>query len=607
MKKRNVKMLAVLATAAMVTGLTACGGGQTSTATTAAATTAAASETVGTETAAPTEAVSTEPKIFHYAQSQAAGSASQLVDSTDSTSEITKMITGKLYAVLPEDGKAVLSPLLADGKPVDVNGDGKTWNIKISENAMFENGEKITADTFMYTLEKALDPKLVLAKAGTVADNYIQILNATEYYTQGSTGEAVAWEDVGVKKVDDMTIQITTKTAVNETLVMRHFSSAHTAPIYEPLFEECLSEDGTTTTWGTSADTIISSGPFKLTNWVVGSVREFEKNENYIREDLVKLDGMVQHIVEDNSTQVQMFEAGELDYLALGSDALEKYGDDPRIETYPTRYPWCLEFCTTNTEEPIIANENFRLALYYGLNREELAKIAGEEPATGVIGLRATTDTEGTTFRTVADEAGYLPENNGYDPELAKEYFDKALEEEGMSSVDITLLCISGNSSHTFISEYMQESYANLFGTDRFKMTIDAQPSAQCSELRKSWGTNPNAYEIVLSNWNLAAGDYDPISALKPYTTTYKARNSAYGYEELENMYAEAQSDENRLNQDKRNELALEMEKYMIEHAVVVPTIYNISHAMLADEVVTALDGYDIDLGWGFAYADLLQ
>jgi len=605
MRKRNTKMLAAMLSASMVMGLAACGGGQTAK---EAATTAANKEAVSTETtASQTEAVSTEPKIFHYTESQAAASATTLIDATDSTSELAKMIGVGLYGVLPIDGKAALSPVLADGKPMDVNGDGKTWNIKINENAKFENGEKITADTYMYTLKMALDPKLVLAKAGSVASNYIDIENATEYYTQGSTGTAVAWEDVGVKKVDDMTIQIITKTPVNETLVMRHFSGSRTAPIYEPLFEECLSEDGTTTTYGTSAETIISTGPFKLTNWVVGSVREFEKNENFIRADLVELDGMVQHIVEDKNTQVQMFEAGDLDYVTLGNDALEKYGDDPRIETYPTRYPYCLEFCTTNTEEPIVANENFRLALYYGLNREELAKISGEQAATGVIGLRSVADTDGTTFRTLADEAGYLPENNGYDPELAIEYFEKALEEEGMSSVDITLLCISGNEAHTFISEYMQESYANLFGTDRFKMTIDAQPSAQASELRKSWKTNPNAYEIVLGNWNLGAGDYDPISALKPYTTTYSARNSAYGYEALETLYAEADSEENKLNQDKRNELAMEMEKYIIEHAVVVPTVYNISYCIVGDDVELALGAWDGDLGWGWAYNDLIQ
>ena len=161
--------------------------------------------------------------------------------------------------------------------------------------------------------------------------------------------------------------------------------------------------------------------------------------------------------------------------------------------------------------------------------------------------------------------------------------------------------------AHTYISEYMQESYANLFGKDRFKMTIDAQPSAQASELRKSWGTNPNAYEVVLGSWNLASTDYDPVTAFKTYTTTYKSRNSAYGYETVEALYAEADTDENKLNQEKRNELALELEKYMIEHAIVVPTVYNISYCIVGDDVELVLGAWDGDLGWCWQYNDMAQ
>ena len=38
--------------------------------------------------------------------------------------------------------------------------------------------------------------------------HYCEILNATAYYTQASTGVAVAWEDVGLKKIDDLTLEI---------------------------------------------------------------------------------------------------------------------------------------------------------------------------------------------------------------------------------------------------------------------------------------------------------------------------------------------------------------------------------------------------------------
>ena len=49
----------------------------------------------------------------------------------------------------------------------------------------------------------------------------------------------------------------------------------------------------------------------------------------------------------------------------------------------------------------------------------------------------------------------------------------------------------------------------------------------------------------------------------------------------------------------------MEMEKYILEHAVVVPTINNVSYAIVSDAVEIALGGYDATLGWGFDFCDL--
>ena len=70
-----------------------------------------------------------------------------MLSQVESEANLQSLITGKLYQFLPVDGKSVLSPVLAAEQPVDVNGDGKTWNIKMNPNAKWENGEAITAET----------------------------------------------------------------------------------------------------------------------------------------------------------------------------------------------------------------------------------------------------------------------------------------------------------------------------------------------------------------------------------------------------------------------------------------------------------------------------
>jgi len=549
--------------------------------------------------------VNTEPKILKMAEGQAPANAWGPASNTTASMSIQRYISGTLYTDLPVDGKVSLAPLLAAAEPVDVNGDGKTWNIAISPNAKWENGEAITADTFMYTFKTVLDPKLLLSNGANLGKNMVTVVNASEYYSQAGSDKTVAWEDVGFKKVDEMTIQLILANPATPTQVMRQFSLLNSTPVYQPLFEQCLSADGASTTYGSTKDTIISSGAFKFTNAVEGSIYEFAKNENFVRADLIKLDGATVSIIEDKGTQLQMFEQGELDYIELDAAGQDKFGDDPRVSTVPARQTFSIEYNSNNTENPIVSNENFRLALYYGTDRAQLSKLTRKLPAVGVLSPYYLAATDGTTFRELAADAGYEPKDYGYDPELAKQYFEKALQESGQSSIELTMLCNS-DANHETHCEFLQESWTNLFGADKFKMNIDAQPSAQTSALRKaSWKDNYNSYEMVFTGWSFSTADYDPIIALKAYTNTYASRNAAYEFDVLNDLYND--SFNYTLDQNKRNELAMEMEEYIIDHAIVIPLTYNITSCVYSDRVQPPVGQYVTGIGWGWHYADITE
>lgn len=596
------RVLSLLLVFVMIMSIAACSGNGNNVNVTSQPTTGSNTKEVPVET---TKAAS-EPKILRLAEIGAASSASTLVSTQSTDSTIQMYIHAHLYSYLPVGNKAVLKPDLAASEPVDVNGDGKTWNISIDPNAKWDNGDPINADTFIYTFKMALDPKLLFPKGLTVGKNLITIANAEAYYTQASTGVSVSWEDVGIKKIDDLTIQITITNVVSSYIVMQHFSNSATVPVYEPLFEQCLSSDRTTTTYGSTADKIACSGPFKLTKWQVGALREYIKNENYLHADLINFDGINQRVVEDNNTALQLFETGETDYTPLDANAMKKYGDDPRVMTIPSRYVRHIEYCFTNTENPIIGNENFRLALYYATNRTAIAKLSGDKPGTGVLQLPVA-KSDGTTFRELADKAGYLPKGDAYDPELARKYFDKALEEEGLDKVKVSIIYNNSVADYDYIVEYIQEDWANIFGTNRFELVLDGRPSAQASEQIKSCLTNPNAYELCLTSWTIADGDYDPVAAMVVFTTSKSNRNAPYNDPVLESLFAEANNGGNRLNMDKRNELAMEMEKHIIEHGMVNPILYDVSYGMISDRVILALDGFDISMGFGWTFADIAE
>ncbi|MBE6962722.1 MAG: hypothetical protein E7445_09770 [Ruminococcaceae bacterium] len=548
-----------------------------------------------------------EPKILKLAVDDSASNAHPIISSTGSDGGIQGKICEQLYGTIPVNGKGSLVPVLAAGDPVDVNGDGTVWNIAISPDAKWENGESMNADTFIYSFQKFLDPKLLFASGATFATNYIEILNGKAYVTQAATGVPVAWEEVGIKKVDEMTIQIITAAPYTVDLVKRHFSQSYTTPFYQPLFDQCLSADGTTTTYGSSLDKLISCGPFKLTNWTVGAIREYVKNEYYVRADLIKLDGVTETVVKDAGTQMQMFEAGELDHMPLTAAGLEKYGDDPRVAAITSSYTRMIDICDSNTEKPILANMNFKKALFYGTDRVTLCKVSGDSPATGFVNPMFIAYTDGTSFRQLAKEAGYEPANYGYDPELAKQYFDKAMQEEGLTTLELSMLYSASVPDQVCIAEFVQESWSKLFGADRFKLTLNPQPSKTALTIKKSHKTNPNAYELTVADWGVSAAQYDPIKSLYVYTSTYASTNAPYHNDTLDALIAEAYLPENRNNLELRAANALKAEQSMLEEVTAIPIMYNSYYEIVSSRVLLPLGKYDSSLGWGLLYCDIAQ
>ena len=146
------------------------------------------------------------------------------------------------------------------------------WQIKLRPEACWANGEPINADTVMYSFKMLLDPNLSNQMADFLSDYNITIVNAKEYSKQTSDAP-VAWEDVGIKKVDDYTIEITTTSTVTAQNVCSQFTNRATAMVYEPYYEAGMNEDRTATTYGLTAEQWMSAGPYKLDTWVHDSVQ----------------------------------------------------------------------------------------------------------------------------------------------------------------------------------------------------------------------------------------------------------------------------------------------------------------------------------------------
>ncbi|MGE5704839.1 MAG: peptide ABC transporter substrate-binding protein, partial [Clostridia bacterium] len=150
--------------------------------------------------------------------------------------------------------------------------DFTSFTFKIRKDAKWQNGDSVTAHDFEYALKRNLDPK--------TASEYAYQL----YYLKGgeefNTGKGKA-EDVGVKAVDDYTLEFTLKSPTPFFRELTQFTTLF------PLHQKTVESNPK---WAADAKTIVGNGPFIMDTWEHKSKIVFVKSPTYWDKDTVKLD-----------------------------------------------------------------------------------------------------------------------------------------------------------------------------------------------------------------------------------------------------------------------------------------------------------------------------
>mgnify|MGYP002527891016 CR=1 FL=1 len=66
-------------------------------------------------------------------------------------------------------------------------------------------------------------------------------------------------------------------------------------------------------------DNPVGTGPFRLTNHLVGEKLEYERHDGYFKDGLPYLDGIETFIIRDVAAKLAAFEAGRIDIILMGS------------------------------------------------------------------------------------------------------------------------------------------------------------------------------------------------------------------------------------------------------------------------------------------------
>lgn len=362
--------------------------------------------------------------------------------------------------------RLIEEPLLRDvnGKPeeglaesYEANDDMTEYTFHLRE-AAFSDGTPITAGDIYYAVMRTLDPE-----EASPAAYHLYDIKGAEDYNLGNGSK----EDVGIKVIDDSTITFT----MRDTTFPIMFTQVDYAPINEEFLNSC--GDG----YGAEAENVKCCGPFTITEWTHESKIVLEKNENYWNADNINVSKITFSINATAQTAADMMMAGELDAAALRDKTivdslLESENFTNKI--YYSGYQFIHINHAGRNEETgkWLSNKNFRLALSYAIDREDLvASVYTTDEAAS----RITAPSEVGINKSFNEEYPIDGWPTTDDPEKAKEYLALAMEDLGVNDVseipEFSMLCYDSQNNMNCLNAIADMWSKNL----GIKAYIDAQ------------------------------------------------------------------------------------------------------------------------------------
>ena len=376
-----------------------------------------------------------------------------------------------------ENGKN--QPDLAE--KVEVSEDGKTFTATLRDGIKWSDGSDITAEDFVYTWRRMVDPATASEYAYLVSDAHV--LNADEVIA----GEKPV-EELGVK-ADGNKVIFTLSTPAPQ------FESLLTFSNFVPQKESFVKEAGED--YGTSSDKMLYSGPFVVEDWN-GTSGSFKlvKNDNYWDAANVKTETVNVQTVKKPDTAVQMYKQGELDFANISQTSAiynaNKNNEDV-IDIAEARADYLVYNETGSVKA--LTNEKIREALNLATDREGLVKAAadtGTNPATAFVPKGLATLTDGT------DLNEFVSQPYTFDKEKAAQLFKEGLAELGVDSLTLTITADSDNPIKKAATDYIKE----LWETTLPGLTVEEKFVTFKQRLEDTKNQN---FEVAFVSWG---GDY---------------------------------------------------------------------------------------------------
>ena len=452
----------------------------------------------------------------------------------------------------------------------EVNEDSTVWTFHLREEALWSDGTPVTAEDFLNTIRRALDP----ASGSGYAVYLFPIKNAEAIYNKEAD-----MDTLGVTAPDDYTLVF----YLEESCV--YFLDLLRLPVYTPSCAKYA--DSVSSGWDKDPATSLSNGPFLLKEYVPDQYFVLEKNDYYWNKDEVHLDRIIYRFFDDTQAMASAYETGEVDVaVSLSSAVMELYeGKEDLMVTdqIATRYI----YFNLNVEpfDDVKVREAFNLAI----DREELCQIIGAdtEPTYNLVAKYMVNKTTGERF---VDEAGQPFEEN---VERAQELLAEAGYPDGEGFPVLT---------YSYPSLEMDSDTAQVI-KEQLKENLNIDIELKAQELQANYSSRyAGDFDLCRMNWTADFAD--------PYTyLSMLLSNSTYNCSGIcdEEYDALVESSSREQDPEVRFSLLHQAEQRAVGEQFYIIPLYAMKSVNLVNPQITGLRQIPASGALEYRYADISQ
>jgi len=478
----------------------------------------------------------------------------------------------------------------------DISDDGLVYTFYLRDGITWvDHTGAYYADVTAHDFVSAAQYVLNAQNASSTANIMYGLIDGAEaYYLGTSTPEegeepypVTEWETVGIKALDDKTIQYTLCKPTP------YFLSSLTYVCFMPVNGEFLAAQGENFGVATGNDTILYCGAYILSEFAPQEKRVYTANESYWDREHVYIDVIEQTYNKEAATLApELYRRGEIDSASIDNTIADEWLNDPATADliHPTRntsfysYFFCFNFNPQFDAEYepdnwalAVNNEAFRKSFYYGLDRVKAMYVYEPDNPELLISNTVTLPnfvSEGAVdFVNTGDLAPITAMGvNTFNEETALMYRDQAVEELTAQGVTFPIkVLMPYNPATTGWDEMcvvVEQQLEELFGADYIDIVVVAGPSSGfLTEVRRS-----GKYAFMLCNWG---PDYaDPETYTDPfyYDNSYNFMDQGANPDDMAEYYGLVDTAKDITTDIPARYAAFAAaEAYMINKAYIIP------------------------------------